>query len=70
MTEGYRRAPAERALKKIELGLAKLRARHPQYTIGLGPGWRNSWSSPSSPRIPKTMDAEVEEGLEKNKSLG
>ena len=53
----------QRALKKIELSLAKLRARHPQYTIAWGQDGEFV-VSPSSPRIPKTMDADLKK-LEK-----
>ena len=53
----------QRALKKIELGLAKLRAKHPTYTITWGQDGEFV-VSPSSPRIPKAMDAELKK-LEK-----
>ena len=53
----------QRALKKIELGLAKLRAKHPQYTIAWGQDGEFV-VSPTSPRIPKAMDAELKK-LEK-----
>jgi DNA topoisomerase I len=44
----------QRALKKIEIGLEKLRARYPERTITWGQGGE-FLVTPTSPRIPKSM---------------
>jgi DNA topoisomerase-1 len=46
----------QRALKKIEIGLAKLQTRYPERTVTWGQDGE-FLVNPSSPRIPKTMDA-------------